>query len=272
MTTQDETRLEGIRARAETATPGPWSVSWLRGALRHITRNVDPDCFWAPDEGEDVDTAQMPSREDAAFIAAARDDVPWLVANLAESERARTEAEAKALNAAELALESELSALNESERAERAESALAEERAKREKAEQWCAHLERLAQSHDAGGWRERAETARLERQNADEQRALAVRMLDEERAKRETDNAVLNAAANMAHESEFAAIARAETAEARLADCGARLAVHERFTYCSLAHCTARPTHFAPGRRIGSCEEHAQVDEVRIAESSPRV
>jgi hypothetical protein len=52
------------------AAPGPWSVSWLYGALRHINRNVDFDAFWSTDPDEDRDKAIWPEKTDAAFIAA----------------------------------------------------------------------------------------------------------------------------------------------------------------------------------------------------------
>ena len=42
-------------------TPAPWSHSWISGALRHISRNVDRDSFWFPDENEDAETANFPS-------------------------------------------------------------------------------------------------------------------------------------------------------------------------------------------------------------------
>lgn len=41
-------------------TPGPWSRSWVYGAIRHVCRNVDSDAFWSPDEGEDTETANWP--------------------------------------------------------------------------------------------------------------------------------------------------------------------------------------------------------------------
>jgi hypothetical protein len=94
-------------------------------------------------------------------------------------------------------------------------------------------------------------ENVRIAKQSA-ENRARAVRaeaamdyekrthaqtsaVLTEERAKREADNAVLNAAANMAHESEFAAIARAEAAEARVAELEKELeAIYRAFIWVS--------------------------------------
>lgn len=81
-------RLAELKALAEKATRGPWSVSWLRGALRQICRNVDPDCFWCPDDGEDTASALTPDKHDAEFIAASRVAVPELIA---EVERLRNQ-------------------------------------------------------------------------------------------------------------------------------------------------------------------------------------
>jgi hypothetical protein len=58
-------------------TPGPWSRSWIAGAIRHINRNVDSDAFWSPteEEAKDLDAVNHPTRNDADYdlIAAAPD-------------------------------------------------------------------------------------------------------------------------------------------------------------------------------------------------------
>lgn len=58
-------------------TPGPWSRSWVYGAIRHINKNVDVDAFWAPAEGEDREAANFPNVRinpaDADLLASAPD-------------------------------------------------------------------------------------------------------------------------------------------------------------------------------------------------------
>ncbi len=66
---------------------GPWSVSWFRGAIRHLVRNVDYECFWNPDPGEDRYSG-IPDRADGAAIAKALNALPAL---LDEMERLRKE-------------------------------------------------------------------------------------------------------------------------------------------------------------------------------------
>lgn len=62
--------LEAIEARAKAATPGPWVVG--------------PGAFWNYVVGSDEhgDHAGAQEKEDAAFIAASREDVPALVAEV----------------------------------------------------------------------------------------------------------------------------------------------------------------------------------------------
>ena len=79
-------RLEEIKARAEAATPGPWQ--WREDEPASLVHVTDPrlhpwNVLKAPDWG--------PTLADAAFIAAAREDVPWL---LAEVERLTAERDA----------------------------------------------------------------------------------------------------------------------------------------------------------------------------------
>ena len=76
--TDDE--LKALEALAEKATTGPWSERWLYGALRHINRNVDRDCFI--DDADLPDGARWPGKEDAAFISACRTAVPALIAEV----------------------------------------------------------------------------------------------------------------------------------------------------------------------------------------------
>lgn len=79
--------LDAIEARAEAATPGPWTAR-LRDDMWEINDgsgsnfvSIVESC-WLPD---DCDTGQyggIPDVDDARFIAHARTDVPALVAEL----------------------------------------------------------------------------------------------------------------------------------------------------------------------------------------------
>ena len=92
----DATRpdLEAIKARANLATPGPWTFYggdvWYGDVADALTRM---DTAWSDDEPEDhwpYKDGQEPhpfhgdpvSTPDAEFIAHAREDIPYLVAEL----------------------------------------------------------------------------------------------------------------------------------------------------------------------------------------------
>ena len=80
-------RLAEIKARADAATKGPWH--WREGeptSLVHVTSpRMHPwNILKAPDWG--------PTLADAEFIAAAREDVPWLVERVERLERWKAEA------------------------------------------------------------------------------------------------------------------------------------------------------------------------------------
>lgn len=76
--TERDERLRGIQERAEAATEGPWEVS-----------GVDDVVQPAPFDLHRFDTMDLAiasaheSKADAAFIAAARTDVPWLLDEVA---------------------------------------------------------------------------------------------------------------------------------------------------------------------------------------------
>lgn len=72
-------RLKEIKARCEAATPGPWEVGYssLGGMTVVNVRGSEFPCW----------KTQI-YKDDAEFIAHARQDVPWLVA---EVERLRAE-------------------------------------------------------------------------------------------------------------------------------------------------------------------------------------
>lgn len=83
-------QLDAIRARVEAATPGPWEAG---------TAFCCPDCGWVDGPKRTVCPVYEGTKRthtldanDAEFIAAAREDVPAL---LAEVERLNTEIEAK---------------------------------------------------------------------------------------------------------------------------------------------------------------------------------
>lgn len=79
--------LDAIEARANAATPGPWM-------LKPDHEERDHDHVMGPDDpdGEEVEIARIEIREDdagerdGAFIAAARADVPALIARVRELE------------------------------------------------------------------------------------------------------------------------------------------------------------------------------------------
>ncbi|MFE2140250.1 hypothetical protein ACFXA3_00525 [Streptomyces sp. NPDC059456] len=75
-------RLAEIRARAQAATKGPWEVEDDRESLTRWV--VSETGFLSANLGY-VGNA---NQDDAKFIAAARDDIPWL---LAEIDRLRKE-------------------------------------------------------------------------------------------------------------------------------------------------------------------------------------
>ena len=77
-----EERLAAIKARAEAATPGPWRVGYDGDVLSAKGRCVVSSIH------DDED--RMPREHDAAFIAAAREDVTAL---LTEVERLRAREE-----------------------------------------------------------------------------------------------------------------------------------------------------------------------------------
>ena len=75
MTEADEKRLAEIEARAEAATPGPWSYECL--ASRNYRRRVRADhCSIATIH------ALVHQHANGDFISSARSDIPWLVAQL----------------------------------------------------------------------------------------------------------------------------------------------------------------------------------------------
>ena len=81
MTAADQTpateRVEQIRARVDAATSGPWAVDALQGGrVDSIVSTTLGDLRWV-EVARSVDA-------DTAFIAHSRDDIPWLLNQLAE--------------------------------------------------------------------------------------------------------------------------------------------------------------------------------------------
>lgn len=77
--------LGAIEARAKAATPGPWTNPWTCvGTARKdgfYTDAVDTDAWVCVPEYYDGNNLKV-RKQDAAFIAAAREDVPALVAEV----------------------------------------------------------------------------------------------------------------------------------------------------------------------------------------------
>ena len=92
MTTDDEKFLAECQARADAATPGPWNVKQTPNGKRcdGITRDHshgENECCWDVDDcpyREEIVTTDCghygPNLSDAYFIAAARSDIPRLIA------------------------------------------------------------------------------------------------------------------------------------------------------------------------------------------------
>lgn len=99
-TTTTALDLDAVEARVNAATPGPWGVgngtNVVRGlevtgcgsytCIQSVAEIDDDRCDWDRDEAVEVD-----QEDDADFIAAARQDVPRLVA---EVRRLRAELDA----------------------------------------------------------------------------------------------------------------------------------------------------------------------------------
>jgi hypothetical protein len=125
VTPTDTARLEGIRARAEKATPGPWKADldvFDHGKEAEIVACVTdgPVSLLAqigtghlsyqenePREGGDARwklAHASQAKVDATFIAESRSDVPWLVSQLEAAMGRERDAEARGMErAAEIA-------------------------------------------------------------------------------------------------------------------------------------------------------------------------
>jgi len=85
-----ELDLDALQAMADMASPGPWRVT-----QDHLDRPIHFDVVDAFDAWVAVDSdgyeGAIPERADAAFIAAAREAVPALIARARELERKNTQ-------------------------------------------------------------------------------------------------------------------------------------------------------------------------------------
>lgn len=75
-----EQREQEIRARCDRATPGPWGT-WPDGTEESV-ESLSLGRFVCH-----LNSNMRDFRADSAFIAGAREDVPWLLAQLAEARR-----------------------------------------------------------------------------------------------------------------------------------------------------------------------------------------
>jgi hypothetical protein len=102
----DDERIAEIETRANAATPGPWNVTemeghWLEGAgyVQGMTYYV----FEAEQRGDGECGSML--KEDAEFVAASREDVPWLLDRLTEARAALARAAARTAGLVEAAFE-----------------------------------------------------------------------------------------------------------------------------------------------------------------------
>ncbi len=86
--------LDAIEARAEAATPGPWTAR-LRDDMWEINDgsgsnfvSIVESC-WLPDDCDAGQYGGIPDVDDARFIAHARADIPALVAELRTAREAK---------------------------------------------------------------------------------------------------------------------------------------------------------------------------------------
>ena len=81
--------LEGIRARVEAATPGPWVFATDKGAPDYVQLYSTAEIDEYQADVLSADDLVFVSEPDATFIAAARTDIPALVSYIEELEGER---------------------------------------------------------------------------------------------------------------------------------------------------------------------------------------
>lgn len=88
----DADRLSEIHARAAAATPGPWCTdAWEIYQGTEYTPDVSQ---WIGETCRGTTTCAQ-DRADATFVAAAREDVPWLLDQLRQKDADNAELAAK---------------------------------------------------------------------------------------------------------------------------------------------------------------------------------
>lgn len=83
-------RLDEIRRRCEAATPGPWEAiqDWYDGPLAQVVCGTSGIVCGVSHKDRLIDE----EASIATFIAHARDDIPWLLSQLASEQAAAAEA------------------------------------------------------------------------------------------------------------------------------------------------------------------------------------
>lgn len=87
-----EERLEEIRKRVETATPGPWIPKHVKtlygnGEVEHEVRGPDGNVCAIRFRSESSELFGDKQDWDCSFIALAREDVPWLLSEIERLEK-----------------------------------------------------------------------------------------------------------------------------------------------------------------------------------------
>lgn len=79
MTTDPKT-IARLRELEKKATQAPWPLGYVQGAVRHVVKNLDADCFWFK-EPSDPDFNGWNRYEDGPFIAELRNHAASLLAD-----------------------------------------------------------------------------------------------------------------------------------------------------------------------------------------------
>lgn len=72
--------LDKLEQLEKAATPGPWNADYVQAAIRHLSRNVDPDYYCTEEQSLSGNGDVFNRREDGPLIAAARNALPALLA------------------------------------------------------------------------------------------------------------------------------------------------------------------------------------------------
>jgi len=79
-----EQRLAEIEAREQAATPGPWHVDHFTDGHKgyYVGNKAVCVCYYQEDDPGEIDTLHDTIMADFQFVSAARQDIPWLVAEV----------------------------------------------------------------------------------------------------------------------------------------------------------------------------------------------